>query len=169
MKVFISGSISIKDLPQPAIQKIDNIINKKYVILIGDAGGVDFNVQKYLLEKKYANVVVYFVGGKARNNIGSWETMKVTEGVGNKRGRELYTVKDIAMAKDSNYGLMIWDGKSRGTLNNIREMKKAGKRFLVVLDEKIIDGKDIDGMINIQNKQIKKAKLQPLLFQMAFS
>jgi len=153
MNVFISGSISIKDLPQLAIQKIDNIIAKNYVVLIGDANGVDSQVQKYLFEKKYGNVIVYFAGEKARNNIGGWGTKAITEGVANKSGRDLYTVKDKAMAKDSDYGLMIWDGKSKGTLNNIKEMKKKKKRFYVVSNGKIMDDKNIDKIVNIQNKQ----------------
>ena len=48
MKVFISGSISIKSLPQAAIQKIDNIMAKDLTVLIGDANGVDRIVQEYL-------------------------------------------------------------------------------------------------------------------------
>ena len=147
MNVFISGSISIDNLPLSAAEKIDNIINNNYVILIGDAKGVDLQVQKYLFNKKYDNVIVYFAGGKARNNIGHWETREITAGTDNKRGRELYTVKDKAMAKDAHYGLMIWDGKSRGTLNNIKEMKKENKRFYVILGRTVIDDKNIDTAI----------------------
>jgi len=40
-KVFISGSISIKKLPKEAQKSIDNIINKGFEILVGDAKGVD--------------------------------------------------------------------------------------------------------------------------------
>jgi hypothetical protein len=152
MNVFISGSISISKLPGSAIKKIDNIISMNFTVLIGDAKGVDLQVQKYLSGKRYNNVIVYFVGTKIRNNISKWETKKINNDDDNKKGRELYTLKDIAMAKDADYGLMIWDGLSPGTLNNIKEMKNRNKRFYVVLDGMIIDEKNIDSLINIQNK-----------------
>ncbi len=164
MNIFISGSISISHLSQSAIQKIDSIIDKNFTILIGDAKGIDLHVQKYLLKKKYNNVIVYFVGEKVRNNVGNWKVNEIMNENSIKKGRELYTLKDIAMAKDSDYGLMIWDGKSLGTLNNIKVMKSANKRFYVILDGVIINDSNIDSLINIQNNQIEKAKLQVELF-----
>ncbi|GHV86205.1 hypothetical protein AGMMS50230_18130 [Spirochaetia bacterium] len=163
MKVFISGSISISKLSKPAVQKIDNIINKNFTILIGDAKGVDLQIQKYLLKKKYNNVIVYYAGTKIRNNAGSWNTNNI-KNENNKKGRELYTLKDIAMAKDSDYGLMIWDGESKGTLNNIIIMKNENKRFFVILDGLVVDERNIDTIIKIQNTQIKKLEMQPELF-----
>jgi hypothetical protein len=76
MKVFISGSIAINKLSKLAIQKIDNIIKRKFTVLVGDAKGVDLQVQKYLSENKYNNVIIYFVGNNTRNNVGNWETKK---------------------------------------------------------------------------------------------
>jgi hypothetical protein len=163
MNVFVSGSISISKLPNSAVKKIDNIIHRNFTVLVGDANGVDLQVQKYLFRKKYNNVIVYFVGTKIRNNIGKWKVEEINN-VDNKKGRELYTLKDIAMAKDADYGLMIWDGLSLGTLNNIKEMKNRNKRFYVVLDGLIIDEKNIDIIINIQNKQMETNKLQLELF-----
>jgi hypothetical protein len=164
MNIFISGSISIAKLPQSATKKIDSIIDKDYTILIGDAKGVDLHVQKYIYKKKYDNVIIYFIGREIRNNVGNWKVKEINNINDNKRGRELYTLKDLAMAKDSDYGLMIWDGKSQGTLNNIEEMKKENKRFFVVLDGVIIDDTNIDSLIDIQNRQIEKLKSQPELF-----
>jgi hypothetical protein len=162
MNVFISGSISINKLPSSAIKKIDSIISKNFTILIGDAKGVDSQVQKYLSGKKYDNVIVYFTGTKIRNNVGNWETKEIPND-NNKKGRELYALKDIAMANAADYGLMIWDGSSIGTLNNIKEMKNRNKRFYVVSDGRIFDEENIDTILNIQNKQITK-KLQLELF-----
>ena len=160
MNVFISGSISINKLPPLALEKINSIIFKKYRILIGDAKGVDLLVQKYLLKKKYKNVIVYFTGENIRNNVGNWESNKIISGTDNKKGRELYTVKDKAMAKDADYGLMVWDGKSKGTLGNIKEMKNQNKRFYVILNEEIIDDKKFD---TEANHKPKKKELQPVL------
>jgi len=157
MNVFISGSIKIQKLPLAAIQKIESIILKGYTILIGDAYGADYLVQKYLFDNKYYNVIIYFAGEKIRNNIGNWEK-KAVENTMNKKGRDLYTIKDIEMAKDADCGLMIWDGKSKGTLNNIIEMKKANKRFYVVLNGNIIEDKNIDEILD--NIKIKQPELE---------
>jgi len=160
MNVFISGSISINRLPPLALEKINAIIEKNYRILIGDAKGVDSLVQEYLLKKKYSNVIVYFTGENIRNNAGGWESNKIITGAENKKGRELYTVKDKAMANDADYGLMVWDGKSKGTLGNINEMKKQNKRYYVILNGEIIDDKKFNARTY---HKIKKAELQPVL------
>jgi tRNA(Ile)-lysidine synthase TilS/MesJ len=160
MNVFISGSISIDKLPAPALEKINSVISKNYRILIGDAKGVDSLVQEYLLKKKYDNVIVYFTGENVRNNAGDWESNKIIADSDKKKGRELHTVKDKAMAKDADYGLMVWDGKSKGTLGNIKEMKKLNKRFYVILNGKIIDDKNFNADMS---QKTKKAELQPVL------
>jgi hypothetical protein len=157
MKVFISGSISIIKLPDSAIKKIDAIIDRNFSVLIGDAKGVDLQVQKYFFEKNYNNVLVYSAGTESRNNVGNWKVKRINNS--NKKGRELYALKDIAMAEDSDYGLMIWDGQSPGTLNNIKEMKKRSKRFFVILDGIVIDEKNIDAFI-VRKKQVGKSELQ---------
>lgn len=151
MSVFISGSINISKLPKTAIEKIDNIVNKNLTVFVGDAKGVDLLVQKYLLKKQYENVIVYFTGSEIRNNIGNWKT-KYIKADTTKKGRELYTLKDKAMAKDSEYGLMIWDGESKGTLNNILNMKLENKRFFVILEGMVVSDNHIDSIISI-NKQ----------------
>ena len=137
MKVFISGSIKIKEIPNCAIKKIDNIIESNLHILIGDAKGIDSLVQKYLQQKLYQNVTVYYAGNTLRNNLGNWPTKQVVS-TKKEKGRELYTLKDLEMAIDANYGLMIWDGESKGTLSNIKEMKNRNKRFFVAIDRKSV-------------------------------
>jgi len=158
MNIFISGSISVKFLPKIAMTKIDNIIKKNMNILIGDAKGVDLLVQKYLAKKQYNNVTVYFSGEKYRNNIGNWSTKNIKTNTFRK-SRELYTLKDEAMSKDSDYGLMIWDGESKGTLNNIQNMKILNKKFFVILGNIIIQDKNIDSLISLKNKTIQQLEL----------
>ncbi len=150
MKVFISGSISIKRLPGNAIKKIDSIIDKNITIIIGDAKGIDSIVQKYLIKKGYKNVIVYFAGDLIRNNIGNWQTINVPNN-NNLKGRELYTIKDIRMAKEADYGLMIWDNKSKGTLSNIKEMKKYNKQFFVIFNDLIVNEKHIDKILKTRD------------------
>lgn len=139
MKVFISGSISIKYLSQIAIQKINNIMAKGLTVLIGDANGADRIIQEYLYKNHYQNVIVYYAGQKIRNNIGKWTTENIPAlGL---EGRAKFTIKDLRMAEDSDFGLMIWDGISKGTNNNINKMLSLGKHFYIIRDNEIITDK----------------------------
>ena len=132
MKVFISGSISIKILPKVAKEKLDSIIEKNLTVLVGDANGVDKLIQEYLRNKSYQNVYVYYAGSSIRNNLANWHVVNVPS---NLTGRALYTQKDKKMALDADYGMMIWDGKSQGTKANIDEMSKYGKHFYVIQND----------------------------------
>lgn len=130
IKVFIGGSRKIVRLNKSIKERIDNIINKNFMVLIGDANGIDKAVQKYLFEKNYHNVVVYFTGNLCRNNVGSWRTENI-ETTRNKKDFNFYVLKDLAMVKRADYGFMIWDAKSKGTLNNIINLLKGNKNILV--------------------------------------
>lgn len=163
MKVFISGSINLKKLPKCVLEKIDSIIRKDFCILIGDAKGVDSLVQKYLLKKGYKNVMVYYAGNAIRNNHGKWDTKQIIN-INNEKGRELYTLKDIEMANDTDYGLMIWDGKSEGTLNNVKMMKTKSKKFFVIIEELIVDEKQIDSILAIKISQNISSQTQMEMF-----
>jgi len=48
------------------------------------------------------------------------------------------------MSIDANLGLMIWDGKSKVTLNNIRMMQVLGKPFKVIIDNIQIEDNKIN-------------------------
>lgn len=128
--VFISGSRHISKLSDDVKQRLNNIIQQGFTIFVGDANGADKAVQSYLLESSYSQVVVFCSGSKCRNNLGNWQTkfIKVDKGL---KGRDFYTIKDIAMAQEADYALAIWDGKSQGTLNNINKMLELGKKSLV--------------------------------------
>lgn len=151
MKIFISGSININKLPTSVIKKIDSITSKHFMILIGDAKGIDLAVQKYLFKKKYENVQVYYAGGNIRHNVGNWKTKGILAN-NNEKGRDLYTLKDVEMAKESDYGLMVWDGESKGTLNNIQLMNKLNKKFFVALDGLIVNNIQIEEIIQVKEK-----------------
>lgn len=128
-KVFIGGSIGIKSLDENIVARLNGIINKNLTVLIGDAYGADKEVQQYFASHKYKSVTVYACNNRARNNIGAWNVSSVT--VKGLYGRALYTQKDIAMTNDCDMALMLWDGKSVGTLNNIRRLRSLNKRCIV--------------------------------------
>jgi hypothetical protein len=119
-KVFISGSISEKKLDQRVIDNLDTIISKEYEILIGDAPGIDTLVQNYLKIKKYNNVTVFSITPFARYLASEYFHSRYIP-VNNeiKKERERQRCKDIAMSNESDFSLVIWDGKSKGSYSNI--------------------------------------------------
>ena len=132
--IFISGSMRIKNIDKAVICRINNIINSKFEIIIGDADGVDSSVQRYLKSINYNDVTVYCTGQKPRNNLGPWNiNLVITD---KEPGtREFFTAKDISMSKDCDFGLMIWDAKSTGTLSNVLELLSAQKNSLVFVNK----------------------------------
>lgn len=157
-KIFISGSISIKKLPDKAVEKLASIMEKGYEVLIGDAGGVDSRVQEILSNNGYSRVMVYHVGNQPRHNVGNWQTRSIIS-QNRLKGRALYTLKDQAMAADASYGMMVWDGKSQGTFNNMLEMRRLNKQFLIIRNGEEIRGSSIERLL--QEKQAEQLELFP--------
>ena len=119
--VFIGGSRRLGRMNPELRHRLDNIIDKRLCVLVGDANGFDRAAQSYLAEKGYEEVVVYCTAGHCRNNVGDWPIHAV-EYQGKDRGREFYTAKDDAMLLEADFGLFAWDGKSKGTLRNVQKM-----------------------------------------------
>ena len=132
MKVFIAGPIAVKQLDDNVIQKLDSIIENNHTVLVGDANGTDKLVQQYLSSKNYRNVVVYACENALRNNIGHWDIISVRPDAGAK-GFDFYACKDRQMVLAADYGFMVWNGKSRGTLNNIIGLAEEGVNIVVYL------------------------------------
>ncbi len=130
--VFIGGSRRLSRMNAELSHRLDNIIRKKLDVLIGDANGFDRVAQSYLEQQGYRAVVVYFTAGKCRNNVGDWP-MHIVEYHGLDHGFEFYCAKDDAMIRDADYGLFAWDGKSKGTLRNVRKMAGYGKPSAVYI------------------------------------
>ncbi len=147
MKIFIAGAKSIKALPDVVQQRMMTIYQKGYEVLVGDCYGVDASVQKFYSGLGYSNVVVFASNGKARNNIGRWNVRNVAV-PSYVRGFDFYKQKDIAMANEADYGFMIWDGESRGTLNNTINLVTRGKQVLIYLttQEQMLTVKDLDDL-----------------------
>lgn len=107
------------------------------MILIGDAKGADLMVQSYLKEKNYNKVSIYCSGKICRNNVGNWDIVNV-QAPAKTNGRRFYMIKDKQMAIDSDYGFMLWDGKSAGTINNLFNLVTNNKTGLIYLQSKQI-------------------------------
>lgn len=164
--VFISGSINIKKLHSLVLERLSNIVAANHSIVIGDASGSDLSVQKALLDLGAKEVTVYCSGKVPRNNIGNWPIHcifpRAKEGT-----REYFTAKDIEMAKAADFGLMIWDAKSTGTLSNIMELLKKGKISLVFLNKKntfmkvseVSNFNDLTNNMSIDAKELAEKKI----------
>ena len=132
MKVFVAGSKNISSLDREVQRRLSSICEKGYSILVGDCYGVDSQVQEFCFHNNYRDVSVYANNGFPRNNIGAWpvNTIIVTASV---KDFEFYSKKDAAMCRDADYGYMIWDGRSKGTLRSIADLAEQGKMTLIYL------------------------------------
>lgn len=128
--VFIGGSRSITHLNDTIRSKVDNIMRQHSAIVIGDANGADKAVQSYLAEKSYRNIIVYCMDDDCQNNVGSWPVEQIYAD-SQLKDFAYYTTKDAKMAQVASCGFMIWDGKSKGTLNNILNLLQLQKNILV--------------------------------------
>jgi adenine-specific DNA-methyltransferase len=129
--VFIGGSRHVSRLPEEALQRLRTIIDKGIAVIVGDANGADTAIQKYLAEADYQSVTVFCSGDQARNNIGHWRLQTVIPHKGAK-GFQFYAAKDRAMAEAADFGFMIWDGKSAGTILNILRLVRNGKKAILL-------------------------------------
>ncbi len=151
--VFVSGSRTINRLNMETRNRLKNVVDKQFSILVGDANGADKAFQKYLAEMRYPNVVVFCSGDRCRNNLGNWNVKNIAA-ESKLKGRDFYTQKDKVMAAEADYGLVLWDGKSPGSFNNIMELVKNRKKALVYFtpDKKFYTLSGLDDAQNLLNR-----------------
>lgn len=130
-KIFIAGSRRLSRLNTDVKRRIDNIVDKGFTVIVGDANGVDKAVQQYLSSRNYTNVVVFCMEGGCRNNVGDWPIRTIRAADPGRRDFAYYSTKDRALTEEADYGLMLWDGKSRGTLTNVVDLVRRGRPVVV--------------------------------------
>ncbi|MFC0266462.1 hypothetical protein [Kushneria aurantia] len=132
--IFVAGSINIKNLDRQVKERLDRIIESGFGVVVGDADGADSSIQSYLAEKQDQHTTVFCSGENPRNNLGGWPVhyvaAKAAPGT-----RAFFTAKDIEMARVADYGLMIWDAKSTGTLSNVLELLQQKKKAVVFVNK----------------------------------
>lgn len=132
--VFIAGSISINRLHRKVQERIGKIVSSELDVVVGDADGADTSIQKCLRDFQAEKVTVYCTGDLPRNNVADWPVHNVYSKA--KAGsRAYFTAKDLEMARKSDYGLMIWDCKSTGTLSNVIELLREKKKSVVFVNK----------------------------------
>tara|TARA_R110002124_G_scaffold112073_1_gene266065 strand:+ start:1009 stop:1752 length:744 start_codon:yes stop_codon:yes gene_type:complete len=138
-RVFISGSISIKKIPDNVIESLEKIQQHGLEVLVGDADGIDRKIQDYFKTTNYENVCVYSIYNPPRNISSPFFGKKLIMVEADiKKERERQTLKDTAMTEDSDYSLVIWDGKSKGSHKNILralELQKKVKVYLTYMNQ----------------------------------
>jgi hypothetical protein len=129
--VFIGGSRNVSRLSPQAQERLTNVVQVGAQVIVGDANGADKAVQKFLSEHAYRCVTVFCSGAECRNNVGHWEARHI-DARKNAKGFDFYAAKDRVMACEADYGLMIWDGKSAGTILNILRLLRAGRKAVLI-------------------------------------
>lgn len=132
--VFIAGSMHIKHLDPKVKERIDNIVTSEFEVVLGDADGADTSIQQHLFSLGYSKTTIYCSGLNPRNNVGKWPVhmveTKYSEG-----SRAFFTAKDLVMTEVADFGLMIWDTKSTGTLNNVIELLARKKKSVIFVNK----------------------------------
>ncbi len=165
LKIFIAGPRAISELDENINKKLNSICEKGYDVLVGDAEGVDSSIQKFLQIKLYRNVTVFASKGIARNNYGDWQ-IKNVEVNDNITGFDFYAKKDLEMAKSADIGFMIWNGKSKGTFNNMINLLNLGKEVILYYapNQKFYQFKTMKDLNDFLNTNVKlDSKLKKLL------
>ncbi|MEZ9426115.1 hypothetical protein AB4186_22430 [Vibrio lentus] len=160
--VFISGSMRIKNLDENVRFRLKHIIESGFDVIVGDADGVDTSIQEFLLKHSYRSVTVYCTGEQPRNNVGRWAVKNIVSSAP-KGTRAFFTAKDLAMTQDCDFGLMVWDTKSTGTLSNAVELLQLDKKSRVYVNKeksfvKITSVQDLEHLITFMSEfSYKKA------------
>ena len=140
--VFVGGSRHVSRLNPSVRARLERIVERALPVLVGDANGADKALQEYFHKKNYQHVIVFCAGGVCRNNVGHWEQRDIPT-LKRARDAEFYSAKDKVMADEATIGLMVWDGKSIGTLMNVYRLLVQHKNAVVysVPDERFLEFK----------------------------
>jgi predicted XRE-type DNA-binding protein len=157
--VFIAGSISISHLHEKVRERINNIVSSDLNVVVGDADGADASIQECLRAYDAKKVTVYCTGAAPRNNVADWPVRHV-QSKARVGTRAFFTAKDLEMAKSSDFGLMVWDCKSPGTLSNVLELLKAKKKSVVFVNKNkdfvtISDKSGLDHLLHFMSEHAR--------------
>lgn len=161
--VFISGSSKTQDkespyyrknLPKEIKKEINSYVKNNKKIIVGDAPGIDRQVQNYLKKINYDNVEIYGPGEKVRYSANKkWKTNPIDSSEFEFMSPEYLRKKDIAMTNASGQGLaIILDNGAQATRNNVTRLINQSKKVKVY--EINSNGKKLDRFMH--NKEIKK-------------
>lgn len=173
--LFVSGSSKTQDkesgyyrrkLPVGVRNELNKAIKEGDKIIVGDAPGIDRQVQDYLNKKGYMNVEIYGPGKKdVRYSANSKWKKNLVDAPQYKEGTDEWRAeKDKAMSKVASKGLavIIDNGGAGATRNNIKRLSDNNKdvsiyelsRYNSFHDKKVKNGKynNYDGSLTKEGK-----------------
>ncbi len=144
-KIFVSGSMEKKELHEKVVVALDKIMSNNDQIIIGDARGIDQKIQKYLAKRNYNNVLVCSITKPPRVvESMEFDVVKVDYDDEIKSDRDRQMKKDKYMTENSDISFIIWNGKSKGSYNNIVRAIKHNKEVQVFLDDMFLDADQLN-------------------------
>ena len=140
--VFISGSSKTQagdsgddrnQLPKEIQDTLHSYMNEKVNVIVGDAPGVDRQVQDFFNEHKYDRVEVYGPGKEVRYTANkNWKTNPIDAPEFEVGSKEWLAKKDIAMERASTEGLaIVLDEGAKATRKNVDRLLQNGKTVQV--------------------------------------
>lgn len=163
--VFLSGSSKTefrdspyyrRQLPKAVRGKIKEYTSKGYKIVVGDAPGVDRQVQRYLNKQGYQNVQIFSPGTKNRFLANkAWKTKLVDAPEYEEGSKEWLAKKDILMTEISDIGLaVVLDEGAAATRRNVKRLAEQNKPVSVFVlsknsktDDHFLNQEMIDALI----------------------
>lgn len=136
--VFVSGSSKTQDkesryyrkkLPKEVRKELKSHMKNGDKIVVGDAPGIDRQVQDYLKKKGYSDVEVYGPGKSIRYLANEKWNSHAIDSKYKEMGAQWLRQKDIAMTKVADMGLavVLENGGAQATRNNVERLAKQGK------------------------------------------
>ena len=137
--LFVSGSSKTQDensgyyrkeLPRAIRRELDKVVKAGSKVVVGDAPGVDRQVQNYLNKKQYKNVEIYGPGKQVRYNANNkdWKVKTVNDPKHPVGSKEWLAKKDEAMTNASTKGLaVVIDDGAKATRANVERLKNQNK------------------------------------------
>jgi hypothetical protein len=140
--VFISGSSKTqssdtsyyrKELPKDIKSLLQKYMEEKVNVVVGDAPGIDRQVQDFFNEHGYDRVEVYGPGKEVRYTANkAWKTNPIDAPEYEIGSKEWLAKKDIAMERASTEGLaVVLDEGAKATRKNIDRLLENGKTVQV--------------------------------------
>lgn len=140
--VFVSGASKTtnpespyfrKELHQQVQAKLNEYMKAKVRFVVGDAPGIDSQVQDYLKNNKYDDVIVYGPEKIRYLSNPNWKTKPIKSKEFEPMSKEWLAKKDIAMEKAATKGLaiIIENGGSSATRKNIERLINNNKEVSI--------------------------------------
>lgn len=174
--VFVSGSSKTqtkdspyyrKKLPKGVTDSLDKHMKKNDKIVVGDAPGIDRQVQDYLKSKKYKNVEVYGPGKQVRYSADdSWKTNPIDSDY-EEGSKEWLAEKDKMMSQVATEGIaIVLPEGSKATRKNIDRLIEQNKKvdiFELNQNEKYDRSYTSDDYVLAKNRATSAAKTKPMV------